>query len=187
MCGGHQWSDPVDFQAPPPTPPWSWSWSTHITFLIMSIGPPIPEMRLFSNFDLENSRSRSWVWSKGNFTQWASIQLISFLFILLQADQYSPWNKAISKFDLDTFKVKVMGEVKGQGHIVNPVFNRCTSFSLHISWTNHSWDMAKSVWPRKNTSEILNKKYWRRKNCPKKVFSRILPLFKQVISMTRGI
>ena len=38
-----------------------------------------------------------------------------------------------------------MGEVKGQGHIVHPVSNRCISFSFHIDWTNHSWDMSNRV------------------------------------------
>ena len=35
-----------------------------------------------------------------------------------------------------------MGEVKGQGHIVYPVSNRCTTLSFHVNRTNHSWDMA---------------------------------------------
>ena len=45
-----------------------------------------------------------------------------------------------------------MGEVKGQGHIVHPVSNRCTSFSFYISRTNHSWDMYNKVF---DTSEIF--------------------------------
>ena len=49
-----------------------------------------------------------------------------------------------------------MSEVKGQGHILYPVSNRCISFSFHINWTNHAWDMAKIVFdPEKNTSEYL--------------------------------
>ena len=40
----------------------------------------------------------------------------------------------------------VMGEAKGRGGIVHPVYTRCTSFSFHVSWTNHSWDMANIVW-----------------------------------------
>ena len=38
-----------------------------------------------------------------------------------------------------------MSEVKGQGHILYPVSNQCTSFSFHINRTNHSWDMAEIV------------------------------------------
>ena len=32
-----------------------------------------------------------------------------------------------------------MREVKGQGHILYPVSNQCTSLSFHINRTNHSW------------------------------------------------
>ena len=35
-----------------------------------------------------------------------------------------------------------MHEVKGQGHIVDPVSNQCTSFSIQVNRTNHSWDMG---------------------------------------------
>ena len=49
-----------------------------------------------------------------------------------------------------------MGEVKGQGHIVHMVSNQYTSFSFHINWTNHSWDMSNKVRDlEKNTSEIF--------------------------------
>ena len=58
-----------------------------------------------------------------------------------------------------------MGEVKGQGHIVHLVSNRCTAFSFHINRTNHSWDMSNRVFDlEKNTSEIFQE------NLPKKGF-----------------
>ena len=44
-----------------------------------------------------------------------------------------------------------MSEVKSQGHMLYPVFNRCTSFSFHINWTNHSSDMAKIVFDLEKT------------------------------------
>ena len=47
--------------------------------------------------------------------------------------------------------VKVMSEVKGQGHILYPVSNPYTSFSFHINRTNHSWDMAKIVFDLEKT------------------------------------
>ena len=51
-----------------------------------------------------------------------------------------------------------MSEVEGQGHILYPVSNQCTSFSFHINRTNHSWDMAKIVFDlEKNISKILKK------------------------------
>ena len=43
-----------------------------------------------------------------------------------------PWN----------FKVKVMGVVKEQGHIVVRVSNWFASFSFRIDQTNNSWDTA---------------------------------------------
>ena len=43
-----------------------------------------------------------------------------------------------------------MSEVNGQGHILYPVSNRCTSFSFLINQTNHSWDMAKIVFDLEN-------------------------------------
>ena len=65
---------------------------------------------------------------------------------------------AISKIDLETSKVKVMSEVKGQGHILYHVSNRRTSFSFHINQTNHSWDMAKIVFDLEKTHpKFLNK------------------------------
>ena len=38
------------------------------------------------------------------------------------------------------FNTKVMGVVKGQGHIISPVPNWFASFLFHINWTNSSWD-----------------------------------------------
>ena len=88
--------------------------------------------KAISNFDLETSRSRSWVWSKG-------IQLaqyfVPFRFHINQTN--NSWDTAISKFDLEKSKVKV--------------------FFFHINRTDHSWDMANSIWPWKNTSKILKK------------------------------
>ena len=61
-------------------------------------------------------------------------------------------------------------QVKGQRHIVHPVSNRCISFSFNVSRTNHSSDMAKSLWTWQNTSEILKNKFAKKsflKNCSK--------------------
>ena len=51
--------------------------------------------------------------------------LPSFSFHINQANNSGDW--AISKFDLETSKVKVMSEIKGQGHILYPVSNQCAS------------------------------------------------------------
>ena len=63
----------------------------------------------------------------------------------------NPIDIAISKFDLETSKVKVMSEVKGQGHMLYPVSSRCTSFLFHINRTNHFWDMTKIVFDLEKT------------------------------------
>ena len=65
------------------------------------------------------------------------------------------WGRAISKFDLETYKVKVMSEVKGQGHILYPVSNRCISFSFHINRTNYFWDIAKIMFDLEKTHPNL--------------------------------
>ena len=85
-----------------------------------------------------------------------------FLFVSHQSDNNS-WDTAILKFDLEKSKVNFKGEVKGQGHIVHPASNRCTSCLFHINRTNHSWDMSNSVWPWKNTSEIFKENLAKKK------------------------
>ena len=65
-----------------------------------------------------------------------------------------------------------MSEVKGQGHILYPVSNRCTSFSFHINLTDHSWDMAKKVFDLEKTySKFLKKNC--QNNSFKQKFSKI--------------
>ena len=97
-------------------------------FRSMSIGCPIPEIKLFQTLTLKfqlqgqghgcGQRARSYIQP--------SIILTHFVFISHQTN--NSWERAISKFDLETSKVKVMSEVKGQGHILCPVSNWCTLF-----------------------------------------------------------
>ena len=49
---------------------------------------------------------------------------------------------AISNFDFWNFKVKVMGVVKWQDHVVSPISNWFTNFALPINETNNSWNKA---------------------------------------------
>ena len=112
----------------PPTPPWLpighshghdrlTALSFHVTFKLQGQGHGCGQ------------RARS-------YSQ-PGISLICFLFVSHQSDN-SSLDIAILKFDLEKSKVNVMGEVKGQGHIIHPTSNRCTSFSLHINRTNRS-------------------------------------------------
>ena len=109
--------------------------------------------KAISDFDLEISTltpgSRSWVWSKGKVIQ-SVIQLAHFILFHINHTNNS-WDRAISTFDLETSKVKVMSEVKVQGHILYPASNRYTSFSFHINRTNHSWEVAKIVFDLEKT------------------------------------
>ena len=86
---------------------------------------------------------------------------------------------SLPQIRLWNYKVKVIGEVKGQGHIIHPVSNRCTSFSFHINLTNHSWDISNWVFDLEKTHPKFSKKI--------RVSNRIPPKSNQVISVTRGI
>ena len=145
----------------------------------MSIGRPISEKRLFQT-DLGNSRSRSWVWSKGKVTE-SSILQTHFFFISHQSDQQIlrcsylkiwPWN------------------IQGQGHEWNQWLRSHSIPSIqpmHFSFVSHQSDQPflrygqKSVWPWRNTSEIFKKIH------QKKVCNRTCPKYNQIISMTKSI
>ena len=60
-----------------------------------------------------------------------------------------------------------MGEVKGQGLIVHPVSNQCTSFWFHINRTNHSWDMSNKVFDLEKIHPKFGKKKGFQQNCSK--------------------
>ena len=153
-------------------------WLTSLLFHVNQ--PSHSSNKAISNSDLKTTRSRSWMWSKGKTIQSAQylINLLSFCF----TSDNNFWDTAILKFDFEKLKVNVMGEVKGQGHIVHPVTNWCTSFSFH---TNQSQPFLRyvqeSVWPWKNTSKIF------KENLAKKVSNRIPPKSNQVMNMTGGI
>ena len=140
---------------------WLTSFSFHVNRPSQSWDKAISD----SDLEISTPRLRSWVWSKGKVIQSAQYHINSPRFHFTSIRPTIP-DRAFSKFDLETSKVKVMSEVKGQGHILYPVSNRCTSFSFHINWTNHSGDMAKIVWPWKNTSEIF------KENCQNKRFQQ---------------
>ena len=65
-----------------------------------------------------------------------------------------------------------MSEVKGQGNILYPVSNQCTSFSFYINRTNHSWDMAKMVFDLEKTHPKFLKKICQNKSVQQN-FSKI--------------
>ena len=135
----------------------SWSWMDDLhPFRSLSIGRPIPEIKLFQTLTLK-----------------------------LQGQGYGCGQRARSynrpSITLKTSKVKVMSGVKGQGHILYPVSNQCTSFSFHIHRTNHSWDMAKIVFDLEKTHPKFLEKI-----CQNNSFQQISPKSNQVIIITRA-
>ena len=81
------------------------------------------------------------------------------LLFLHQSDSNSG-DTAILIFDFEQSKVKVMGEIYGRGHIVQPVSNLCTAFfSFHINRTKHSRDMSNKVFVIERTHQTFPE-YW---------------------------
>ena len=91
-----------------------------------------------SKFDVENSRSRSWVRSKLKVITWVlhSVDSHPFRFMwighpFLSYDFFKiwPWKS----------RVKVMGEVIVQNHKVGLTSYRLTSLSFHVNLASHCW------------------------------------------------
>ena len=127
-------------------------------FRSLSISHPIPEIKLFRTLTLKLPRSRSWVWSKGKVIQSAQYHINSLPFHFTSIRPTMPEIELFRNLTLKHPRSKVMSEVKGQGHILCPVSNQCTSFSFHINRTNHSWDMAKIVFDLEETHPKFLKK-----------------------------
>ena len=125
-------------------------WTTHILFVPCQSAVPFLRFRLFQTLTLKlqvqglgcGVRARSY--SRPN------ILSIGILFISYQSDQQFLRYNYLEN-DLETSKVKVISEVKDQGHISYPVSHWCFSFSFHINRTNPSWDMAKIVFDLEKT------------------------------------
>ena len=121
-------------------------WMTYILFVLCQLAVKLFQT-LTLKFQLQSQghgcgqRARSY--------NRPSIILTHFILNSHQSDYQ--FLRAISKFELETSKVKVISEVKGQGHILYPASNRCTSLSFHINRTNHSWDMSKIVFDLEKT------------------------------------
>ena len=114
-------------------------------FSSKSIGRPILEIKLFQNPTLKLQGQGHGCGQRAKSYNRPSINSLPFHLSSNRPTIPEIYNRAISKFDLETSKVKVMSEVKSEGHILYPVSNQCTSYSFHINWTNHSWDMVKIV------------------------------------------
>ena len=120
----------------------------------MSIGHLIPEIRLFQPLTLKLQGKSHRCGERARSYRWLSILLIWFLSISHHQKNNS-WGTAISKFDLETSKVKVMSEVKSQSHISYSVSILCFSVLFLVNWTSYSWDMAKIMFHLEKHNKFL--------------------------------
>ena len=75
-----------------------------------------------------------WAWSKGKVIQSTQYPINSLHFYFTPI---SPNFLRYSYFEIWAWNIQGQGhEVKGEGHILYPIFNRCTFSSLHINRTN---------------------------------------------------
>ena len=114
----------------------------HLTSLSLHVDRPCHSWdTAISKFDVENSRSRSWVRSKLKVITWVQHSVDSHPFI--------PCQSGMPFLSYDFFKtwpwksrVKVMGEVTVQSHNVGLTSYRLTSVLFHANRASHSWVMT---------------------------------------------
>ena len=133
-------------------------WLTSFSFIVNRL--PHSWEKAISDSDLETLRLRTRVLSKGKVIQSAQYHINS---LPLHFTSIRPTIPEIELFWNLTLKHPrswsgPRSEVKGQGHILYPVSNQCTSFSFHINRTNHSWDMAKIMFDLEKTHPKFLKK-----------------------------
>ena len=124
-------------------------------FRSMSIGHPIPEIRLFktSTLKLQGQGHGCGQWAR--LYSRISILLIHFLFISYQSEQFLRYNY----FEILPWNIQGQGHEWGRrsrSYIVPSIQPMHFLFS-HINRTKQSWDMAKIEFDveKKNTSKFL--------------------------------
>ena len=107
-----------------------------------------------SKFDVENSRSRSWVRSKWSNMGPTFSRLTSLLFHVNRPSH--SWVMTFFKIWPWNSKVKVMGEVTVQTHNVGLTSYRLTSLSFHVNLASHYWvkDFFK-IWPWNSRVKVM--------------------------------
>ena len=117
--------------------------STHIPFGSMLIGPPIPGIQLIiSKFEVENSRSRSWVRSKLKVTIWVQHSVNSHPFHSMSIGHHIP---ELHLFQNLTLKINRQGHGWGdssKSQCGSNILSTHIPFSFHADWPSHSWDTA---------------------------------------------
>ena len=107
-------------------------WSTHIPFVPCQSATPNSSNEPISNFDLETTRSRSWVWSRGKTIQSAQYltDLLSFCFTSIRS-QFLRY----SYFEIRPWNSKVMSEVKRSMSHSSPSIQ-----PMHLLFGSHQSD-----------------------------------------------
>ena len=107
-------------------------------FCFMSIGHPIPELRLFQNLTLK-IKGQGHGWGHSSKSQCGSNILSAHI-------PFIPCQSGIPFLSYDFFKiwpwksrVKVMGEVSVQSHNVGLTSYWLTSLSFHVNQVSHFW------------------------------------------------
>ena len=128
-------------------------------FCSMSIGRSIHEIRLFQTLTLKlQSQGHGCDQRANHIVSPVSYWLASFSFHINQTNNSR--DTAISKFDLEISKVRVMSEAKrSRSHIVPSIQPMHFLFVSH-QLDNHSisWDMAKTVFELEETHPKFKKK-----------------------------
>ena len=116
------------------------AWTTHIPLVYVN-RPSHSLDKAFSNFDLDTSRSRSWMGSRARRP--STLVIPSFFISHQSAHQFPRFSY------IEIGHRKTLGQDHNQGkrsdHMVYPVPNRWTCLPFNMNWTNHSWHMTKKM------------------------------------------
>ena len=155
---------------------WSWMDDSH-PLRSMSIGCPIPEIRLFQTLTLKLQGQGHGCGQRARSYNGPSILLTRFFSFHINQTN-NPWNTAISKFDLETSKVRVMwSKIKVTYHTQYP------TDALPFCFTS----MGPEIWPKYCLTLKKHIRNFIRKFVKIIVSNKTSPKFSQVITMTREI
>ena len=149
-------------------------WLTSFSFHVNQ--PSHSRYKVFSDFDLETPRLRSWVWSRGKFIHSTQYHINSFPFHFTSIRPTIPEMQLFRNFTLKHPRSRSKVKVTYCTHYpIDAFLFRFTSIGPTIPGQN-------SVWPWKNPSEIF------KENLPKKdVSNKTVLKYNQVITTNRGI
>ena len=128
----------------------------------MSIGHPIPEIRLFQNLTLKiQGQGHGW---GGHWKSQHGSNIISSHILLIPCQSAIPFLRYdFFKIWLWISKVKIMGEGKNESHNMGPTIYRLTSLSFHVNRPSHSWDktFSKFDFQKSKVKVMVDVKVWK--------------------------